>query len=70
MYQKYIQSNYSFHLTCRWWKNHEASMLALGSVQEVVEREIRAGKVNFDLSGFMHNVVLADIANPGGLQIQ
>ena len=44
-------------------------MLALGSVQEVVEREIRAGKVNFDLSGFMHNVVLADIANPGGLEI-
>ena len=40
-------------------------MLALGSVQEVVERQIRSGKVNFDLAGFMHNVVLADIASPG-----
>ena len=40
-------------------------MLALGSVQEVVERQIRTGNVNFDMAGFMQNVVLADIANPG-----
>jgi hypothetical protein len=40
-------------------------MLALGSVQEVVERQIRSGNVNFDMAGFMHNVVLADVANPG-----
>jgi hypothetical protein len=40
-------------------------MLALGSVQEVVERQIKNGNVNFDMAGFMQNVVLADVANPG-----
>ena len=40
-------------------------MLALGSVQEVVERQIRSGNVNFDMAGFMNNVVLSDVANPG-----
>ncbi len=40
-------------------------MLALGSVQEVVERQIKNGNVNFDMAGFMQNVVLTDVANPG-----
>ena len=40
-------------------------MLALGSSQEVLERQIAAGKVDFDIAGFLENVVLADIANPG-----
>ena len=34
-----------------WWKSHEAAMLALGSVQEVIERQIQAGKVEFDIPG-------------------
>jgi hypothetical protein len=50
-----------------WWKGHEATMLALGSAQEVIERQIHAGKVEFDIAGFLENVVLADIANPGKL---
>ena len=33
------------------WKAHEAAMLALGSVQEVIERQIKAGKVEFDIPG-------------------
>jgi hypothetical protein len=30
-----------------------------------VARQLRCGSVNFDMAGFMHNVVLADVANPG-----
>ena len=40
-------------------------MLALGSVHEVVERQIAEGNVDFDIKGFLENVVLADAANPG-----
>jgi len=40
-------------------------MTALGSVQEVVDRQIKSGNVNFDMSGFLTNVVLEDVANPG-----
>lgn len=39
-------------------------MLALGSVQEVIERQILAGKVEFDIAGFLENVVIADVSNP------
>lgn len=51
-----------------WWKAHEATMLALGSVHEVVERQIAAGNVDFDIKGFLENVVLMDAANPGKLK--
>lgn len=47
-----------------WWKKHEAAMLALGSCQEVIVRQIQAEKVEFDIAGFLENVVLADISNP------
>lgn len=63
-----LLTNHKFVLYFRWWKIHEASMLALGSVQDVVERQIKAGNVNFDMNGFLHNVVLADVANPGNMK--
>lgn len=47
-----------------WWKVHEAAMLALGSAQEVIESQIKQGRVNFDISGFMTGVVLADLNSP------
>ena len=47
-----------------WWKLHEAAMLALGSSQEVIENQIKAGNVQFDISSFMTNVVLADLNSP------
>ena len=42
-------------------------MLALGSVHEVIERQIEEGNVDFDIKGFLENVVLNDAANPGKL---
>ena len=48
-----------------WWKAHEATMLALGSVHGVIERQIEEGNVDFDIKGFLENVVLGDAANPG-----
>jgi hypothetical protein len=33
--------------------------------QDVVAKQIKTGNVNFDMAGFMNNVVLADIAHPG-----
>lgn len=49
----------------QWWKLHEAMMLALGSTQEVLERQKAAGNVNFDLGVYLQNVVLSNIASPG-----
>ena len=46
------------------WKRREAAMLALGTAQEVIERQVAAGNVEFDIKGFLENVVLADLANP------
>jgi hypothetical protein len=40
-------------------------MLSLGSAQEVIEGQIKAGNVKFDLGMFLENVVMADIASPG-----
>jgi len=47
-----------------WWKIHEAVMLALGSKQEVIEAQIAAGRVRFDLTNFLTGVVLADLNSP------
>lgn len=47
-----------------WWKLHEAVMLALGSVQEVIETQICARKVNFDIGNFLTGVVLSDLNSP------
>ncbi len=40
-------------------------MLALGSMKEVIEGQVKAGKVKFDLENYLQNVVLANLANPG-----
>ena len=48
-----------------WWKLHEAAMLALGSAQEIIESQIKAGNVQFDIGGFMTDVVLQDLNSPG-----
>jgi len=47
-----------------WWKLHEAAMLALGSAQEVIENQITARKVNFDIGNFLSGVVLSDLNSP------
>ena len=47
-----------------WWKLHEAAMLALGSSQDVIETQIKSGNVQFDISSFMTDVVLADLNSP------
>ena len=39
-------------------------MLALGSKQEVLEAQIKAGNVRFDISNFLTGVVLADLNSP------
>ncbi|CAN0065045.1 unnamed protein product [Lampetra planeri] len=46
-----------------WWKLHEACMLALGSVKDAVIDAVRSGKVQFDMDGFLTNVVLADLSS-------
>jgi hypothetical protein len=46
------------------WKRREAAMLALGTAQEVIESQIASGNHEFDIKGFLENVVLVDIANP------
>lgn len=46
-----------------WWKIHEACMLALGTVQEILLRQIKEGSVKFDLGLFLEKVVLNDIAH-------
>ena len=52
-----------------WWKAHEATMLALGSVHEVIEKQIEDGNVDFDIKGFLENVVLNDAAKNGKFAI-
>ena len=49
-----------------WWKIHEACMMSLGSAQEVIIKQIKDGNVQFDLGGFMENIVLPNIANNFG----
>ena len=53
-----------------WWKLHEAAMLALGSAQEIIETQIKAGNVQFDIGGFMTDVVLQDLNSPGETSLQ
>ena len=48
-----------------FWKQREAAMLALGSVQKSVDRMVAKRLLNFDVTGFLENVVLADVVNPG-----
>lgn len=49
---------------CRW-KVHEACMLALGSVKTIITENVKNGRVQFDMHGFLANVILADLNLPG-----
>ncbi|XP_035237885.1 importin-9 [Anguilla anguilla] len=44
-----------------WWKIHEACMLALGSVKSIITENVKSGRVQFDMHGFLANVILADL---------
>nr|XP_061814396.1 importin-9-like [Nerophis lumbriciformis] len=44
-----------------WWKIHEACMLALGSVKSIITENVKNGRIQFDMHGFLAGVVLADL---------
>uniref|UniRef100_A0AAR2J616 Importin N-terminal domain-containing protein n=1 Tax=Pygocentrus nattereri TaxID=42514 RepID=A0AAR2J616_PYGNA len=44
-----------------WWKIHEACMLALGSVKTIITENVKNGRVQFDMHGFLANVILSDL---------
>uniref|UniRef100_A0A4W5P3Y3 Importin 9 n=1 Tax=Hucho hucho TaxID=62062 RepID=A0A4W5P3Y3_9TELE len=44
-----------------WWKVHEACLLALGSVKTIITENVKNGRVQFDMHGFLANVILADL---------
>ncbi|XP_066559607.1 importin-9 [Amia ocellicauda] len=44
-----------------WWKVHEACMLALGSVKSIITENVKSGRVQFDMHGFLTNVILSDL---------
>ncbi|XP_061795398.1 importin-9 [Nerophis lumbriciformis] len=44
-----------------WWKIHEACMLALGSVKNIITENVKNGRIQFDMHGFLAGVVLADL---------
>ena len=43
------------------WKVHEACMLCMGSVRNLVIDTVKSGKVQFDILAFLESVVLADM---------
>ena len=44
---------------------HEACMLCMGSVRNLVIETVKSGSVQFDVSGFLESVVLADMNATG-----
>ncbi|KAG7261839.1 hypothetical protein CRUP_022882 [Coryphaenoides rupestris] len=46
------------------WKVHEACMLALGSVKTIITENVKNGRIQFDMHGFLANVILADLNLP------
>uniref|UniRef100_A0A8C7NSG6 Importin 9 n=1 Tax=Oncorhynchus mykiss TaxID=8022 RepID=A0A8C7NSG6_ONCMY len=40
-----------------WWKVHEACLLALGSVKTIITENVKNGRVQFDMHGFLANSV-------------
>ncbi|KAI0216737.1 Importin-9 [Lamellibrachia satsuma] len=44
-----------------WWKEHEALMLALGSVRPLILESVTSQKTDYDLVGFLQTVVLVDL---------
>ncbi|KAM6977557.1 importin-9 [Aplochiton taeniatus] len=47
-----------------WWKVHEACMLALGSVKTIITENVKNGRIQFDMHGFLAGVILADLNLP------
>lgn len=48
------------------WKIHEACMLALGSVKTIITENVKNGRIQFDMHGFLAGVILADLNLAGG----
>ncbi|XP_049847541.1 importin-9 isoform X3 [Schistocerca gregaria] len=49
-----------------WWKSHEACMCALEVAHETVMEQLEHGEeLHFDFSGFLQNVVVADMNQTG-----
>jgi hypothetical protein len=46
--------------SCRW-KVHEVCLLALGSVKNIITENVKNGRIQFDMHGFLANVILADL---------
>lgn len=44
-----------------WWKIHEACMLALGSVKTIITENVKNGRIQFDMHGFLAGVILVDL---------
>ncbi|KAL3853056.1 hypothetical protein ACJMK2_016638 [Sinanodonta woodiana] len=44
-----------------WWKVHESCMLAMGSARDLLLDAIKAGKVQFNIQGFLETIVLSDM---------
>ena len=40
-------------------------MLALGSVKTVITENVKTGRIQFDMHGFLAGVILADLNLPG-----
>lgn len=51
---------YSLFFLTRW-KIHEACMLALGSVKTIITENVKNGRIQFDMHGFLASVILADL---------
>lgn len=50
------------------WKIHEACMLALGSVKTIITENVKNGRIQFDMHGFLASVILADLNLAGESQ--
>lgn len=44
-------------------------MLSLGSVKTIITENVKNGRVQFDMHGFLANVILADLNLPGNLLV-
>ncbi|GIY31004.1 importin-9 [Caerostris extrusa] len=44
-----------------WWKIHEACMLAMGSIKDLIICGIQENNIQFDMSGFIHSIVVEDL---------
>ncbi|PSN50935.1 hypothetical protein C0J52_08156 [Blattella germanica] len=57
---KHVQESETQRNACNanWWKVHEACMLALGSVKDMVVDKLETGEVVFNFKDFLQNVVI------------